>query len=108
MRRLSACIVAGLIASSCGDRALPPSPEVVLAVDTDLPVPLAVSSLRVDFFDENGVWFDSADFARPDPADWPVSFGLWSERAPRRLLVRLRAYPTGQLGDYRGEPRLVK
>jgi formylglycine-generating enzyme required for sulfatase activity len=106
-RALAALVV--FVAASCGDRALPPTPQVVLAIDTDLPVPLAVSSVRVDLFDENGAWFDSADFARPDPADWPVSFGLSSERAPRRLWVRLRAYPTGQLRDYHDEaPRLVK
>ena len=78
--------------------------EVVLTVDTDLPVPLAVSDLRVDLFDEHGTWFQTADFARPDPRDWPVSFGVYADgSATKRVWVRLRAYPTGQTRDYRGE-----
>jgi len=95
-------VVFALLALGCTESA-PPRPEVVVSVDTDLPVPLAVSSLRVDLYDENGAWFESADFARPDPRDWPVSFGVWADAAPRRVSVRLRAYPTGQERDYRGE-----
>lgn len=86
---------------------LPPLPEVVVEVDTDLPVPLAVSRLRVDLFTEEGTWFESADYARPDPADWPVSFSVYSDDAEatraRLVWVRLRGYLDGHTRDYRGE-----
>src|SRR5262245_66616085 len=87
------------------DRTLDPSGEVVLEVDTDLPVPKRSGSLRVDVFAQNGSWLDAFDIARPDPSDWPVSFGLYSEEEveERILLVRLRGYPYGKLRDYKGE-----
>jgi formylglycine-generating enzyme required for sulfatase activity len=92
---------------ACADRTLPPLPEVVVEVDTDLPVPLAVSRLRVDLYTDQGVWFESADFSRPDPRDWPVSLGVFSDEEdatrPRRAWVRLRGYLDGHLRDYRGE-----
>jgi formylglycine-generating enzyme required for sulfatase activity len=82
-------------------------PEVVVVVDTDLPVPLAVSRLRVDLYGDDGVWFESADFSRPDPRDWPVSFGIYADdpdaKRARRVWVRLRGYLDGHTRDYRGE-----
>lgn len=103
-RALAVALAFAALASSACTKDLPPLPEVVLSVDTDLPVPLAVSDLRVDLFDENGTWFQSADFARPDPRDWPVSFGVYADGSTtKRVWVRLRAYPTGQVKDYRGE-----
>ncbi|APR76141.1 serine/threonine kinase [Minicystis rosea] len=87
------------------DRALPPLPEVMMIVDTDVAVPLAASRLRIDVLAEDGTWLRSADAARPDPRDWPVSFGVYTEDATRggRAWVRLRAYPDGRVRDYRGE-----
>ncbi len=94
----------GALGSSACTRELPPLPEVVLTVDTDLPVPLAVSDLRVDLYDAQGTWFQTADFARPDPRDWPVSFGVYADGSTtKNVWVRLRAYPAGQVRDYRGE-----
>lgn len=87
------------------DTALPPLPEIVLVVDTDLPVALAASQLRVDLYTAQGEWFESSDLARPDPGDWPVSFGVYSDdpTRPRRAWVRLRAYISGKTRTYRGE-----
>ncbi len=99
-----ASLVPLVLGSFACTKDLPPLPEVVLSVDTDLPVPLAVSSLRVDLYDEHGTWFQTAEFARPDPRDWPVSFGVYADGSTTKSVwVRLRAYPTGQTRDYRGE-----
>ena len=96
----------GIAATLCGcDATLPPLPEIVLVVDTDLPIALAASQLRVDLYTEQGDWFESSDIARPDPQDWPVSFGIYSDDPthPRRAWVRLRAYIAGKTRAYRGE-----
>jgi len=85
--------------------ALPPLPEIVVVADTDLPVPLAASRLRVDLYSAEGAWFATTDVARPDPRDWPVSFSVYSDdpTRPRRVWVRLRAYLDGRTRDYLGE-----
>ncbi len=100
----AACCV---LASACageGDQ-LPPLPEVLVVVDTNVPVPLAASRLRIDLFDAEGSWFDSSDVALPSPADWPASFSVYSEdeSRTRAVWVRLRAYGEGRHDDYRGE-----
>jgi formylglycine-generating enzyme required for sulfatase activity len=91
--------------TSCGPRALPPLGEIVVSVDTDLPVPRLASRLRLDVYDDAGTWIDSLDVPRPSPALWPVSFGLFAPREDRsvRALVRVRAYVDGVVRDYRGE-----
>lgn len=105
--RLLAAALLLLTLPACHEATLPPLPEVVVEVDTDLPVPLAVSRLRVDLYTDAGVWFESADFSRPDPRDWPVSFGVYSDDADatkaRQVWVRLRGYLDGHVRDYRGE-----
>jgi formylglycine-generating enzyme required for sulfatase activity len=80
-------------------------PQALVIVDTNVPVPLVASRLRVDLFDEKGTWFDSSDIARPTKADWPASFGVFSndESKTTRIWVRLRAYAEGRDSDYRGE-----
>jgi len=102
-RLVVACALATVLA--CGESTLPPIPEALMVVDTDLPVPLAVSRLRVDLYDANGTWFESRDFARPSPADWPASFGVHGGDPGRSttVYVRVRAYPEGRTRDYRGE-----
>lgn len=84
---------------------LDPYPAAVIEVDTNLPVPLAIARLRVDVFSEDGTWFRSSDFARADPLDWPVSFGIYSENeaSGATMWIRLRAYLEGEVEDYRGE-----
>lgn len=87
------------------DATLAPLPEIVVVVDTDLPVALAASQLRIDLYTEEGTWFTSSDIARPDPLDWPVSFGVYAEdpTQTRRVWVRLRSFIDGNRRDYRGE-----
>jgi sulfatase modifying factor 1 len=94
---------------SCERSAAPPPPqgEVVLAVDTDMPVPTFVNRLRVDVYDAGGTWYQSRDVDRSRPADWPSTFAfdldLTGGQAEEIAIVRLRAYASGNSRDYRGE-----
>jgi formylglycine-generating enzyme required for sulfatase activity len=104
LRRTRAAALIVLACSACSEE-LPPLGEVVLHVDTDLPVPQMASRLRVDVFGGDGAWRTSRDIPLPAPTDWPASFGVVStgEDAPTDALVRLRAYADGRTRDYRGE-----
>jgi formylglycine-generating enzyme required for sulfatase activity len=100
--RLAAAFCTAALAAACGD---PRYGEVILVVDTDLPVPRLASRLRVDAFTEDGRWFVSRDIRLPDPLDWPASFSLHAPTDERdtRTVVRLRVYPDGRTRTYRGE-----
>lgn len=109
-RRLQAVAVAAplVLASAfgCGNvEEAPPYPEALIVVDTDLPAPLVAGRLRVDLYAEDGTWFDSSDFGRPDRRDWPASFSVYSDDQSRERLVwvRLRVHPEGALDSYEGE-----
>jgi formylglycine-generating enzyme required for sulfatase activity len=98
----------GVALSACSSRepeVLPPLGEVIIAVDTDVPVPSLAGRLRVDLFTKEGTWFQSRDIARTNAVDWPLSFSVYSDdlHADKVVLVRLRAYPEGAVRDYRGE-----
>jgi formylglycine-generating enzyme required for sulfatase activity len=97
-----------LVLSACA-RELPPHAQVVVVADLDVAVPGAVDRLRIDLFDESGAWFATSDVARPDPRDWPVSFGIWSDEArPSRTIdVRLRAYVDGRTREDRSGATLT-
>jgi hypothetical protein len=99
---LPICAALGLLVPSCA-KDLPPYGQVLVIVDTDVPAPAFAGRLRVDLYDERGAWTDSSDFPRPNPADWPTSFSLYTTAERRRVLVRLRAYPEGKVRDYLGE-----
>ena len=80
--------------------------EALVVVDTDMPVPKIVGELRIDIYSADGSkWLDSRAIPRPLPEQWPVSFSVFAEdmNGERSALVRLRAYPTGYVQDYRGE-----
>jgi len=104
-----ACVALGLV-PSC-ERAAAPAPpprgEVVLAVDTDMPVPTFVNRLRIDAYDATGVWYASRDLDRSQLADWPTSFAfdldLDGGQVDKLVILRLRAYASGNVRDYRGE-----
>jgi formylglycine-generating enzyme required for sulfatase activity len=99
----AACLLC-LACGACAEE-IPAYGEAVIVVDADLPVPRAMSRLRVDLYDAKGRWFESRDVARPDPGEWPLSFSVYSEDPDRskRVWVRLRAYPEGRVRDYLGE-----
>jgi formylglycine-generating enzyme required for sulfatase activity len=95
-----------LALAGCGRVAEAPAlPEVLVVVDTNLPVPLVAGRLRVDLYAEDGTWFETSDFGRPDRRDWPASFSVYSDDESRERLVwvRLRAYPEGAVDSYAGE-----
>ncbi|MEJ7728608.1 MAG: formylglycine-generating enzyme family protein [Polyangiaceae bacterium] len=102
--RVALALALAVAATGCTAGQLAPTGEVVVIVDTDLPVPAAVGRLRVDLYSESGEWYESRDVALRDPSDWPASFGLTAADGDEQgVLVRLRAYPEGKVRDYRGE-----
>lgn len=88
---------------------LPPLGEVEILVDTDLDPESFIARLKIDLYDEQERWIYSREYARDDPAGWPSSFVLVGDdptdaaAATRRVLVRLRLYPSNKVRDYRGE-----
>jgi formylglycine-generating enzyme required for sulfatase activity len=101
----SALVLAAALLAGCDDE-LPPLGEVLIIVDTDLPVPRLAARLRIDLYTSDGSqWYESRDIALPDPRNWPVSFSLYDPdtEASRSALLRLRVYPQGKVRDYRGE-----
>lgn len=105
-------LFAFLCAAGCSafEREAPPLPEALVVVDTNLPAPLVAGRLRVDLYDEDGTWFDSSDFGRPDPRDWPASFSVYTDDESRAkpVFVRMRVYPEGAVDRYADALRLVK
>jgi formylglycine-generating enzyme required for sulfatase activity len=95
-------------ALACGPRELPPLGEVVVVVDTDLPVPRVASALRVDTYAKDGAWLESRDIARRDPRDWPASFSVQAadDTRERDVLIRVRVHGE-RMRDVIGGPRLV-
>lgn len=93
------------VLTTCQSNALPPLPEVVVVVDTDLPSPLVASRARVDVYADDGTWFDSVEVSRLSPLEWPMSFGVYSGDDSRvsHVWVRVRVYPDGRTRDYLGE-----
>lgn len=102
---LAALVVTSVVACEPKVKTLAPLGEVIIVVDTDMPVPLAVNRLRVDLYAEDGTWFESRDVARSKKTDWPTSFGVFLPDPNREtsVHVRLRAYLDGEVRDYRGE-----
>jgi formylglycine-generating enzyme required for sulfatase activity len=96
-------------AVSCAEgEVLAPLGEVLVTVDTDAPVPLLVSELRIDVYSADGTWIDSNKRLVRRRESWPGSFSIFiDEDADERVaLVRLRAY--SRTRDYRGERFLAR
>lgn len=102
---LGGFIVAGALLAGCQEAE--PRAQLVIVVDTDAPVPAqlaarpdlsgdaAIDTLRVDAFADGWAQpFDLRDFIAPDPADWPLSFGVATDELPldRPVRLRLRAF----------------
>ncbi|AKU97709.1 serine/threonine kinase [Labilithrix luteola] len=88
---------------SCS-RELPPFGQLHLTVSTDGPVPSVVSRLRIDVYRSDGRWIDSHDQPLRSRSDWPTSFTVYaSDTRMERVRIRLRAYASDYLRDYRGE-----
>ena len=104
-KAFGALLAGALVASTPACGGLEPWGEVVLVVDTDLPVPKVAGRLRVDLYSADGAWYESRDVALAHPTDWPASFSVFSDDESRAkdVLVRLRVYPEGKVRDYLGE-----
>ena len=94
------------LVAACGSQQsseLPPLGEVVVVVDTDVPLAFA-ERLRVDVF-EDGRWIESRDLLRPSADSWPASFSVFSPDpgGDRVATVRLRVYAEGRTREYHGE-----
>jgi formylglycine-generating enzyme required for sulfatase activity len=98
------CLCAALSAA-CSATVLPHDPEVVVTVDTDVPVPDFADRLRVDTYSMAGDWIDSREAVADTPSDWPMSFSVVARGvgAPARALLRLRAYRADKVRSYLGE-----
>src|SRR5439155_15113949 len=93
MRRLAAI---ALLVAACDARKLPPRPQTLVYIDTDLPAPAIAGHIDVDFFRPNGDALDSRSVSVPDASLWPLSFGTWSSGEEGRILVRIRIHPEGR------------
>lgn len=92
--------LAGSLFTGCSD-APEPRPQLLIVVDTDLPVAnqapavspdATVDTLRVDLIADDGHVTDFLDVVAPSLQDWPVSFGVASADLPlgeARLRLRL-------------------
>jgi formylglycine-generating enzyme required for sulfatase activity len=88
----------------------PPRGEALFVVDTDMPVPKIVDTLRVDIYSGDGSkWLVSRDIRLADPGAWPVSFSVYATDTSvgGSALVRLRAYSSSYVQDYRGEGKIA-
>jgi formylglycine-generating enzyme required for sulfatase activity len=104
-RTLTRLIVPFLGCAACAQPTPPPRGEVLVVVDTDLAVPRVVDHVRIDVYSTDGRWLDSRELTRERPGDFPLSFSVYSDDddAPKRVFVRVRAFPEGAVRDYRGE-----
>ena len=106
--RLALALVGIVTGAACETRELPPLGEVVVVVDTDLPVPRVASGLRVDTYDTEGTWLDSRDITLRDPRDWPASFSVQApdDTRERDVVIRVRVHGE-RARDVVSGPRLV-
>ena len=104
---LTATVFAASSVASCGGstKEIPPVGEVLVVVDTDMPVPAFVNRLRIDLYTASGTWYESRDISRSKATDWPTSFGVYlaDPAKEQSTVIRLRAYIEGEVRDYRGE-----
>lgn len=89
-----------LALAACGPSVLDPYGEVLVVVDTDLPVPRVASALRVDTYTLEGQPLESRDVALRDPRDFPASFSVQQDTDARgsEVLVRLRIHGESEGG----------
>src|SRR5260221_14361322 len=92
-------IVALFGVATCGSPA-PPRAQVLLFVNTDVPIPTLADTLRIDSLDPAGTVLTTRILAAPDATNWPVSFGVVPRADGQVTHLRLRLYP----GERRFDP----
>jgi formylglycine-generating enzyme required for sulfatase activity len=107
---LAAAASLGVVLAACGPRELQAYGEVLVVVDTDLPVPRVASGLRVDTYRPDGTPLEWRDVALRDARDFPASFSAQQETDARgtEVLVRLRVHGDGGLEPATTVDRLVR
>jgi len=100
---LAAALVGGLAAASCDAEVATPRGQILVVIDTDLPIvgqladrpelspAAAIDSVRVDAFRDDGTREDFLDVVVPDVEDWPLSFGIASG-GKRSIRIQIRAF----------------
>lgn len=84
MRRL-AFLLCALTTTLCCAHEAEPRGQLVVHVQTDLPVPRFADTLRIERLDPTGKVVDVLERLLPDRGDWPTSFGVVGERTRLRL-----------------------
>ncbi len=74
-----------------------PRAQVLLWVDTDVPVPSLADTLRIEVLEPDGSVSDSRTYVRPNTDDWPVSLGVAARSDGAPTLMRLRVYEASHI-----------
>ncbi len=74
-------------------------PQVVLYVDTDVPVPSLADTLRVEVLDSDLTVSEARTYVLPNVTDWPVSFGIAPRPDGAATVVRLRLYEASRIAS---------
>ncbi len=97
----STLLAASFAAASCSSTA-PARPQLLIVVDTDVPVvgqiasrpelslDAAIDTVRIDVIRADGSTYDFRDIVAPDARDWPFTFGVTSSEATNIGIVQLR------------------
>ncbi|MBK9001396.1 MAG: SUMF1/EgtB/PvdO family nonheme iron enzyme [Myxococcales bacterium] len=98
-RRSLAALATVVLAAGCGEE-VEPRPQYVVVVDTTAPLvgqlaldpslsaDASVDTLKIDVLDAQNQTIASETIVRPDSRDWPVSFGIATDR-PVRLRIQV-------------------
>lgn len=93
-----------MAAAGCGSPEAEPRAQLVVVVDTDLPLAsqvqadpelsaaVAIDTVLVEVLDGAGAVTASLSSLGPDTRDWPVSFGITAEGGATDVRLRLRAF----------------
>ncbi len=106
LRALASGVVAvTLVACSASSATQAAFGEVLIEIDTNLAPPKTLSRVRIDVFDAKQHWLETRDVATISPADFPLSFSVYTESTDQvgAAFVRVRGYREGNQRDYLGE-----
>ncbi len=92
-----------VFALACSAGTLGPAPEALIVIDTNLPSPRVISSVRFDVYKSDGTWFESRSEDNLTAKNFPLSFSVaGSTSVSTTVMVRIRAFANGALRNYTG------